>query len=90
MADLDGGFFLIEKGIGGNEQQSGLMNATLQRVGPFDISVAMFVEPPQHVIDQGEDAVAAWLSFLMGGCHSDAIKHGGAVRFHVQIGPAED
>lgn len=90
MADLDGGFFLIEKGVGGNAQMSSFMNATLQRVGPFDISVAMFVEPPADVIAQGEDAVAAWLSFLMGGCHADAIKHQGAVRFHVQIGPAED
>lgn len=87
MADLDGGFFLLEKGVPSEAQD---VNGTMQRVGPFDLSVGVFIEPPSEVIVQGEDAIAAWIAFLLGGCHADAIKQGGAARFHVQIGPAED
>lgn len=86
MADLDGGFFLIEKDVPGHNQEH---NGTLQRIGPFDVCIAVYVEPPADVITQGQDAIAAWLSYIAGCAFSDARKLNGELRFHVQIGPGD-
>jgi hypothetical protein len=89
MADLDGGFFDLEKGVDSTKHLA-FMNSTLQRIGDIDLSIAMYAEPPADTLAQGEDAVGAWLSFLCGGMAADAMKSGGVVRFEIKMGPAAD
>lgn len=77
----------IETGIDEGQQESSFMNATLQDAGKntgLAMSISTTMDIPDHIAAQGEERIAAYISFTLKQFESHGLK------FHVQLGPARD